>query len=98
YRLYRSVKERGSAAEGRVDRVQGRVEAVEEAGPRIGRTGRAADGAGVEIAARAGGPAVRAAGLELVDRDADGPGRPEGLDHGQGHDRLPGPDRRPARP
>ena len=90
-RLYRSVKERRAAAEGPVETVQGRVEAVEEAGPRVRGAGRAAYGPRVEVAARAGGAAVRAAGLQLVDGDADGPGGAERLDHGERDDGLPGP-------
>ena len=93
-RLYRSVKERGVAAEGPVDSVQGRVEAVEEAGPGVRGAGGAAYRPRVEVAERAGSPAVGAAGLELVDGDPDGPRGAERLDHGQRHDRLP----RPAAP
>src|SRR6266480_6036043 len=71
--------------------VQGLVEDVEDAGPGVRGIGRAAYGPRVEVAARAGGAAVRAAGLQLVDGQADGAGGAERLNHGEGHDGLPGP-------
>src|SRR6266702_2284180 len=77
--------------EGPVVYVQGLVEDVEDAGPGVRGIGRAAYGPRVEVAARAGGAAVRAAGLELVDGQADGPRGAERLDDGQGDDGLAGP-------
>ena len=74
--------------------VKGLVQGVEEAGPRVRGAGRAAYGPRVEVAERAGSPAMGAAGLELVDGDSDGPRGTERLDHGQRDDRLP----RPAAP
>src|SRR5580704_10702348 len=51
----------------------------------------AGEGLRVEGAARAGGAAVRTAGLQLIDGERERAGRAERLDDGQGHDGLPSP-------
>src|SRR5438552_1078442 len=47
--------------------MKGLVQGVEEEGPRVAGAGRAAYRPRVEVAERAGSPAMGAAGLELVD-------------------------------
>ena len=96
-RLYRSVKPRGAAAARPVDSVQGLVEAVEEASTTDPRCWSCRRPAARRGRGAGGGAAVRAAGLQLIDRDADGARRPEGPDDGQRRDRLPGPAARSRR-